>query len=92
MATILEAKTTGYYVVKTVHGAYRVQHLRERINYAEFVEQIVDGPFDDYVKNGKVILAGQRIANAKMAEYLAELAAPEADPSHKPELRPPSHP
>jgi hypothetical protein len=81
MASIIEPKVTGFYVVKTVHGSYRVQHLHERQNCAEFIEEIIDGPFEDYAKSGKIILAGQRIANAKLSEYLAQLSRPDTLPS-----------
>lgn len=78
MPSILEVKVTGYYVVKTIHGAYRVMHLRERTNHGEFLEEIVDGPFEDYVRGGKVMLSAQRLANTRMAEHIAQLAKPDA--------------
>jgi len=80
MASIIEPKATGYYVVKTVHGSFRVQHLRAGINCAEFIEEIVEGPFEDLVRNGKVMLSAQRLANQKMAEHIAELSAPVKEP------------
>lgn len=78
MPAILEVKKSGFYVLQTVHGSYRVMHLVERQNYGDTVEKILDGPFDNMERDGRIIVSAAKIAQQRLAEILSDMARPPA--------------
>jgi hypothetical protein len=62
----------GHYCVLTVNGSYVVEYLKPGYELGHFVQQIMDGPFDDLTKpDGKQILSGHRLATTRLSEILA---------------------
>ena len=72
---MIEILKDGFYIVLTVNGSYVVEHLRTRHDYSHMVKKIVDGPFEDVVKDGETKLSAYRLATVRMAEILAKLSA-----------------
>lgn len=71
--SLVEVTADGIYIFRSPHGAYGIQHLRVRRDYSHMIDRVIEGPFEDVVKDGRLILSGERLATARLSEILASL-------------------